>query len=85
MTITITILISQELQLIRLRRTLKHVSVEVQIVVKTCQSGNVKYINYKTLKQKSKDKWKNGSKKTYRNDCEPSREETPKRRRKDYE
>ena len=41
---------------------------------------------HKTLKQKSKAKWKNGNQKTHRNDCEQSREGSKtKRRRKDYE
>ena len=30
-------------------RTLKHVSVKGQIVVKTCQSGNLKYIKYQDI------------------------------------
>ena len=29
--------------------TLKHVSVKGQIVVKTCQSGNLKYIKYQDI------------------------------------
>ena len=42
--------------------------------------------NTKTLKQKSKDKWKNGNQKTHRNDCEQSRDGCEKkRRRQDYE
>ena len=43
--------------------------------------------NTKTLKQKSKVKWKNGNQKTHRNDCKQSRErgQKTKRRRKDCE
>ena len=35
-----------------------------------------------TLKQKSKDKWKNGNENTHRNDCEQSRDWSEKKRRR---
>ena len=40
--------------------TLKHVSVKDQIVVKTCQSGILKYINYQDIETEVEDqmeKW----------------------------
>ena len=37
------------LDLISMNWTLKHVSVKGQIVVKTCQSGNLKYIKYQDI------------------------------------
>ena len=37
------------LDLISMKWTLKHVSVKGQIVVKTCQSGSLKYIKYQDI------------------------------------
>ena len=48
------------LDLISLNWTLKHVSVKGQIVVKTCQSGSLKYIKYQDIETEvegKKGKW----------------------------
>ena len=40
--------------------TVKHVSVKGQVVVKTCQSGNLKYIKYNDIETEvegQKEKW----------------------------
>ena len=52
--------------------TKKYVSINGQIVVKTIQSGNLKYIKYHDVEAESKNKCKNGKHKTHRNDCEQS-------------
>ena len=56
---------------ISLNWTSKYVSVKGQIVVKTCQSGSLKYIKYQDIEPEVEDqmeKWQ--FKKTHRNDCE---------------
>ena len=53
-------------------------SVKGQIVVKTCQSGSVKYIKYLDIEREVEgqmEKWQS-NKKTHRNDCEQSRDGT---------
>ena len=52
------------LSLISLNWTAKHVSVKGQIVVKTCQSGSLKFSKHQDAKM--------ADKKTHRNDCEQS-------------
>ena len=68
--------------------TLKHISVQGQLVVKTCQSGNLKYIKYQDIETKVEgqmEKWQ--SKKLIATTVSSrEREDTKtKRRRKDYE
>ena len=67
--------------------TMKYVSIKGQIVVKTVQSGNLKYLKYQDVQAEDEEqmqKWQ--SKKTHRNNCEQSCEgNETKRRRMDYE
>ena len=59
-------------------RTLKHIAVKGQIVVKTCQSRSLKYIKYQDIETEVKgqmDKWQSKN----------SSQRLTKRRRKDYE
>ena len=66
--------------------TLKHIAVKGQIVVKTCQSGNLKYIKCQDIETEVEGQVEKWQSKTHRNDCEQSRERSQtKRRRKDYE
>ena len=53
--------------------TSKYVSVKGQIVVKTCQSGSLKYIKCQDVEDEIEEQMqKNGKQKTHRNDCEQS-------------
>ena len=66
--------------------TLKHISVQGQTVVKTCQSGNITYIKYQDIEAEVKGQMENGNQKTHRNDCGQSRDRSEKKRRRyDYE
>ena len=62
--------------------TLKHISVKGQIVVKTCQSGNLTYIKYQDTEAEVEGHMENGNQKTHRNDCEQSRDWLEKKRRR---
>ena len=57
-----------------------HISVKGQIVVKTCQSGSLKYIKYQDIETEVEGQMENGNQKTHRNDCEQSRDETKTKR-----
>ena len=48
------------------------VSVKGQIVVKTCQSGNLTYIKYQDIEAEVEGQVENDNQKTHRNDCEQS-------------
>ena len=50
----------------------KYVSVNGQIVVRTCQSGSLKYHKYQDIESEVEEQWKNGWQKTCLNDCEQS-------------
>ena len=52
---------------IKMNRLTRHVSVDGEIVIRTCANGSLKY-----LKPKSMQHWKMVVKKTRRNDCEQS-------------
>ena len=62
--------------------TLKHISVKGQIVVKTCQSGSLKYIKYQDIETEAEGQMENGNQKTHRNDCEQSRQRSETKRRR---
>ena len=67
--------------------TLEHIAVKGQIVVKTCQSGNLKYIKYQDIETEVEGQMgKMATKKLIATTVEQSRERCKtKRRRKDYE
>ena len=48
--------------------TSKHVSVNGQIVVKTCQSGSLKFFKYQDIETEVEDLMEKGNQKTHRND-----------------
>ena len=53
--------------------TMNYVSIKGQIVVKTVQSGNLKYIKYQDVEAEVEEQMqKMAVKKTHRNDCEQS-------------
>ena len=53
--------------------TLKNISEKGQIVVMTCQRGNLKYITYQDIETEVEGQMENGNQKNHRNDCEQSR------------
>ena len=58
---------------ISLNWTSKYVPAKVQIVVKTCQSGSLKFFKYHDIESEVEEQMdKNGNQKTNRNDCEQS-------------
>ena len=57
---------------ISLNWTSKYVSVKGQIVVKTCQSGSLKYIKYQDVEDEVEEQMQKCKQKTHRNDCEQS-------------
>ena len=60
------------LSLISLNWTAKHVSVKEQIVVKTCQSGSLKFSKYQDIEDEVEEQMQKWQTKTHRNDCEQS-------------
>ena len=75
------------LDLISLNWTLKHVSIKSQIVVKTCQSGSLKYIIYQDIETEIEGQMEKMAIKKLIATTVSSREKGQKkeRRRKDYE
>ena len=52
--------------------TMKFVSINGQIVVKTVQSGHLKYIKYQDVEAEVEEQIQKWQTKTHRNDCEQS-------------
>ena len=60
------------LSLISMNWTSEYVSVKGQIVVKTCQSGSLKFIKYPDVEREVEEQMQKWHKKTHRNCCEQS-------------
>ena len=66
--------------LLSLNWTAKHVSVKGQIVVKTCQSGSLKFSKYQDVEDEVEELMLKWQTKTHRNDTVSSREKGIRRR-----
>ena len=57
---------------IKMNRLTRHVSVDGQIVIRTCANGSLKYHKYQDIEAEVEETMKNDWLKTRRNDCEQS-------------